>query len=101
LQCWGANPRYLMHTRQALYHLATSLAHSFVCLFWGTGVWTQGLHLEPLCQPFFVKDFFKIGSSKPFSPGWLWTSILLIFASWVAKIAHEPLVPDSVLKEFI
>jgi hypothetical protein len=31
----------------------------FVC---GTMVWTQGLHLETLHQPFFVMNFFKITS---------------------------------------
>jgi hypothetical protein len=33
----------------------------------GTGVWTQGLHLKPLHQPFFVKAFFEIGSCKLFA----------------------------------
>jgi hypothetical protein len=32
-----------------------------------TGVWTQGLHLEPLHQPFFVKGFFEIGSWELFA----------------------------------
>jgi hypothetical protein len=27
-------------------------------IFWGTGVWTQGLHLESLHKPFFVMGFF-------------------------------------------
>jgi hypothetical protein len=41
----------------------------FLFLFFcGTGVWTQGLHLEPLHQPFFVMGFFKIGSRKLFAP---------------------------------
>jgi hypothetical protein len=37
---------------------------------------------------FFVKEFFKIGSlvSRIICLGWLWTSILLISASWVARI---------------
>jgi hypothetical protein len=51
-----------------------------------TGFWTQGLHLEPLYQPFFVRGFFKIRSPKLFVPGWLWTVILLLSASQVAKI---------------
>jgi hypothetical protein len=42
-------------------------AWQFSSLFFcGTGVWTQGLHLEPLHQPFFVMDFFEIGSHKLF-----------------------------------
>jgi hypothetical protein len=35
--------------------------------FCGTGAETQGLHLEPLHQPFFVKGFFNIGSRKLFT----------------------------------
>jgi hypothetical protein len=32
----------------------------FIYLFCGTGVWTQGLHLEPLHQsPFFGDGFFQ------------------------------------------
>jgi hypothetical protein len=34
--------------------------------FGSTGIGTQGLHLEPLHQPFFVLGFFKIGSCKLF-----------------------------------
>jgi hypothetical protein len=58
---------------------------TFFFFFCHTGVWTQGLYLEPLHQPFFVIFFFffKIGSRKP---DWLWTSILLISASWIAQI---------------
>jgi hypothetical protein len=28
-------------------------------LFWGTGAWTQDLHLEPLHQPYFCEGFFE------------------------------------------
>jgi hypothetical protein len=35
--------------------------------FSGTGVWTPGLHLESLHQPFFFVGFFKIGSLKLFA----------------------------------
>jgi hypothetical protein len=35
--------------------------------FFRTMVWTQGLHLEPIHQPFFVMDFFEIGSSELFA----------------------------------
>jgi hypothetical protein len=35
--------------------------------FFGSGALTQGLHLEPLHQPFFVKGFFEIGSFKLFA----------------------------------
>jgi hypothetical protein len=41
-----------------------------------TGAWTQGLHREPLYQPFFVKGFLKIGFLELFA--WagfeLWSS---------------------------
>jgi hypothetical protein len=50
------------------------------------GAWTQGLHLEPLHQPFFVEGFFRDRVSWIVCPGWLWTVILLISASWVARI---------------
>jgi hypothetical protein len=61
--------------------LCGCLAHGgywFFFLFFSTGVWTQGLHFEPLHKPFFVMVFLKIGC--------LSTSILLISASWVARI---------------
>jgi hypothetical protein len=54
-----------------------------------TGVWTQGLPLKPLHQPFFFCDGFffpEIGSWELFAPGWLWTVILLISVSCVARI---------------
>jgi hypothetical protein len=35
--------------------------------FCGAGIWTQGLHHEPLHQPFFVMGFFKIGSRELFA----------------------------------
>jgi hypothetical protein len=55
-------------------------------LFCCTGVWTQGLHLEPLHQPFFVMDFFWDRVSWTICLGWLWTSILPISPSQVARI---------------
>jgi hypothetical protein len=58
----------------------------YLLYFCGTGAWTQGLHLEPLCQPFVEKGFVKIGSHGTICLGWLWTVILLISASWVARI---------------
>jgi hypothetical protein len=64
--------------------------------FFSTGAWTQGLHLEPLPQPFFCDGFFffKIGSHKLFALGRLQTDILLISASWVARDYRcEPLAP--------
>jgi hypothetical protein len=40
---------------------------SSLFFFCSTGAWIQGLHCEPLCQPFFVMGFFKIGSCKLFA----------------------------------
>jgi hypothetical protein len=34
----------------------------------------------------FCEGFFKIESLELFAQGWLWTTILLISASWVARI---------------
>jgi hypothetical protein len=39
----------------------------FFFFFCSTGVLTQGLHLEPLHQPFFVMSFFEIGSLELFA----------------------------------
>jgi hypothetical protein len=58
----------------------------FVCLFCGSGAWTQGLHLRPLHQPIFVMGFFQDRVSWTVCPGWLGTAIFLISASWVARI---------------
>jgi hypothetical protein len=52
-----------------------SVLHPFLYLHWiyfalffvRTGIWTQGLHLELLHQPFFVMVFFKIGSHELFA----------------------------------
>jgi hypothetical protein len=52
-----------------------------------TGVWTQDLHLEPLHQPFYCDFFFFWDRiSQTICPGWLWTTVLLISASWIATI---------------
>jgi hypothetical protein len=53
----------------------------FFFFFCGTGAWTQGLHLEHLHQPYFCDRV-----SQTVCPGWLQTMILLISASWVARI---------------
>jgi hypothetical protein len=46
-----------------------------------------GLHLEPLRQPYFCDFFFfQDRVSWTICHGWLQTSILLISASWVARI---------------
>jgi hypothetical protein len=54
----------------------------FLIFFCSTGVWTQGLHLEPLHQPFFVKSFSRwIGSCKLFA----WAGFKPQ-PSWVARV---------------
>jgi hypothetical protein len=61
--------------------------------FCGTGIWTQELHLEQLYQPCFVMGFSETGSHGTICWVWLWTMILLISVSWVARItgrSHWP-----------
>jgi hypothetical protein len=60
-----------------------SFSFFFLC---NTGVWTQGLHLEPLNQASFVMDFFQDRVSWTVCLGWIWTRIILISASWVGRI---------------
>jgi hypothetical protein len=47
--------------------------------FFYTGTWA----IPPVS---FVIRFFEIGSPRLFAWGWLWTMILMISASWVARI---------------
>jgi hypothetical protein len=67
------------------------------------GVWTQSLMLarqvllplELLCQPCFVLSIFETASRELFAQDWLRTLILLISASWAARItdlSHQHLV---------
>jgi hypothetical protein len=58
----------------------------FFFFFWCAGVWTQGLHLEPLHQPFFCDGIFQDRVSWTICLDWFWTVILLISASCVARI---------------
>jgi hypothetical protein len=50
-----------------------------------TRIWTQGLHLEPIPANF-CDEFFRDKFLWTICPGWLWPVILLISASWVARI---------------
>jgi hypothetical protein len=54
-----------------------------------SGVWTQGLHLEPFHQSFFVMGFFRDRVLQTICLGWLQTVILLISASLVARITDR------------
>jgi hypothetical protein len=66
----------------------------FVYLFCSTRVWTQGLtltrqafyHLSHSINPVFCIGYFQDRVSKSICPVWPQTMILLISASWVARI---------------
>jgi hypothetical protein len=54
--------------------------------------------------PTLVMDFFEIGSYGTICPGWLWTVILLISASWVVRItvmSHQHLAPAFTLEPLV
>jgi hypothetical protein len=71
-----------------------SFLFCFVLFLCGTGVWTQGLHLESYHQPFFC-DFFKIGSHKLFAQAV--SEPHSSNSSWVARItgmSHQHLAPS-------
>jgi hypothetical protein len=53
--------------------------------FHSAEAWTQGLHLEPLHDHFF-DGFFQDKVLQTICQSWLWTVILLMSASWVARI---------------
>jgi hypothetical protein len=55
--------------------------------FFSTRAWTQGLHQSHSTSPFFVKGFFWDRVSWTICTGWFQAAILLISASWVARIA--------------
>jgi hypothetical protein len=57
-----------------------------IIIIGGTGVWTYGLHLEPLYQSYICAGYFQDRVSKTICLGWPRTMILLISASWVAKM---------------
>jgi hypothetical protein len=83
--------------------LLVSFLLFFFFFFCSTGAWTQGLHLEPLHQPYACKGFFMIGFLELFCLGWLWTMILLISASWVARItgvSHQLQALELTLNSF-
>jgi hypothetical protein len=91
--------------RPAAYHYLPQ-PPTYPSLFLG-GYWglNSGPHaclaalpLLPLCQPFFVMVIFKVGSRNLFALGWLQTEILLISASWVARITGVPLAPGLFLR---
>jgi hypothetical protein len=58
---------------------------------WSTFLWywdffvAQGLHLEPLHQHVFCDRFFQDKVLQTVFSDWLWTTVLLISASWVTR----------------
>jgi hypothetical protein len=69
-------------------HSVTLYFPTPIIIFFGTGAWTQGFHLESLHQHYFCEGFFEIGSHETICSGLLQTAILLISASWVARITE-------------
>jgi hypothetical protein len=57
--------------------------------FCSSEVWIQGLHLEPLHRPFFVKDFFRDRVSQTVCLDWPRTMILLIMVYRITGVSHE------------
>jgi hypothetical protein len=92
-KAWKEGEHSVTETRCAL----DWLSYPLVIFFFSTRVWTQGLHLEPLHQSFFVCDRVL----QTICWGCLWTAILLISASWVARISgmsHWYLAPLVILR---
>jgi hypothetical protein len=76
-----------LHSIQHFFHI---LRNIYCCLFFwslcNTGVWIQGLHLEPL-HHFLCDGFFWDRAVITICLGWLRITILLISVSWVGRIA--------------
>jgi hypothetical protein len=83
--CWCKHPYYIPPSG----YISVLLLSPFF-FFCSTGVWTQGLRLEPLHPPalYFlcVMGFYEMGVSWTICLGWLQTTIILISASWVSRI---------------
>jgi hypothetical protein len=76
----------------------------FFFFFCGTGAWSQEIHLKPLHQPYFCEGFFKTASCRTICLDCLWAMILLISASWVARITgirhKHPALFSKILIQF-
>jgi hypothetical protein len=59
---------------------------SFLFFFLALRLERRAYTLRHSTSPIFVMGIFEIGSHELFAQGWLWTAILLISASWVARI---------------
>jgi hypothetical protein len=62
---WGQQSR--APTGRGLYFVFWGGVFFFIFIFCSTRALTQGLHLEPLHQPYFCKGFFEIGSRELFA----------------------------------
>jgi hypothetical protein len=58
----------------------------WLIFFFSTGVWTQDLTLWVTPPILFCDGFFWDRVSRTICLGWLWTTILLISTSWIARI---------------
>jgi hypothetical protein len=80
----------------------TSVAAFLVAFFFcSTGIWTQGIHLEPLHQPFFVMSFSKIRFCELFAQaGFRWPVLRSILSllyqlqshllcSWTRSVSNK------------
>jgi hypothetical protein len=79
-----------MHRKMALVFVRKT-GDWFLCSFFffcSTRVWTQGLHLEPLHQPYFCEGFIEIGSSELLARAGFEPQSSLISDSWVVKITR-------------
>jgi hypothetical protein len=66
-----------------MYMAFQILIFFFFLQYWGLNSGPMPLRHS---QSFFVMDILQIGSCRTISPGWLQSTILLISASWEAKI---------------
>jgi hypothetical protein len=96
--------QYLLFSAGGGLVVCFHISFIFKIFFFTTGVWIQGLtlvrqalyHLSHSTSPF-CAGFFQDRVSHPICLDRLRTLILLISASWVARITkHEPPAPSSV-----
>jgi hypothetical protein len=80
---------------QALYHFTEALDHLPLFIIFEIGSWFfflkyWDLNSRPIPQrtllALFGNDFFQDSVSQTICPDWLWILILLISASWIARI---------------
>jgi hypothetical protein len=73
-------------SKKSLYPMFSFFLFFFLCVcVCSSGILTH-LHLEPLHQPFILRRVFWDRVLGTVCQGWLWTTILLISASWVGRM---------------